>query len=191
MRRVLYLSHPEVQIDPAIPVPDWNLSAIGRARIAAALDRGWPGPGWTLFSSPETKARETAALIAAATGDPVRIDPAMAEIDRSSTGYVPHARHEALADALFANPAQGPEGWESAAKAQARIVAACDAALAGCPGDLLLVGHGAVGTFLRLYLAGLPIARIHDQPCGGCVWSFTPDRPEQPPTEWTRLEDAV
>ncbi|MBL4917338.1 histidine phosphatase family protein [Szabonella alba] len=191
MRRVLYLSHPEVRIDPAIPVPDSSLSGLGRARIGAALNRGWPGPGWTILSSPETKARETAALLAAATGDPVGIHAGMAEVDRSSTGYVPHARHEELADALFADPARGPEGWESAAAAQARIVAAYRASLAETPGDLLLVGHGAVGTFLRLHLAGLPIARVHDQPCGGCVWRFTPDMPDQPPTPWQRLEETA
>ncbi|MFN4172958.1 MAG: histidine phosphatase family protein, partial [Pseudorhodobacter sp.] len=122
MRRVLYLSHPEVDIDPLVPVPRWGLSAVGRARLGAALARGWPGSGWQIVSSPETKARETAALIAAATGDPVLIHPDMGEVDRSSTGYLPHDRHEALADALFANPLQGPEGWESAGAAQVRII---------------------------------------------------------------------
>jgi len=191
MRRILYLSHPEVAIDPLVPVPLWGLSAIGRARLGAALDRGWPGSGWQIVSSPETKARETAALIAAATGDPVQIHPDMGEVDRSSTGYLPHGQHEALADALFANPAQGPEGWESAGAAQVRIVKAYQSLLAGSQGNLLLVGHGAVGTFLWCHLAGRAIARCHDQPQGGCFWTCRIGEAAASPPPWQRLEQAL
>ena len=31
--QVLFLTHPQVAIDPAIPVPDWTLSEIGRSRM--------------------------------------------------------------------------------------------------------------------------------------------------------------
>ena len=29
---VRYLTHPQVQIDPDVPVPQWGLSPVGRAR---------------------------------------------------------------------------------------------------------------------------------------------------------------
>lgn len=190
MGRVLYLSHPEVVIDPQGPVPDWGLSDQGRARLSAALARGWPGAGWRIVTSPEVKARQTAAMIAATTNDPVRTHPDMGEVDRSSTGYLPFDQHEALADALFANPAQGPQGWEGASAAQARIVTAFEALLAESPGDLLLVGHGGVGTFLWCHLAGEPIARRHDQPCCGCFWTWCGDRDVRPLAGWQMLEDA-
>ena len=46
--------------------------------------------------------------------------------------------------------------------------AAAEAALAEAPdGDVLLIGHGAVGTLLYCHLAGLAISRAHDQPKGG------------------------
>lgn len=38
-----YLSHPQVQIDPAVPVPEWGLSDAGRARPAS--DRPHSGTG--------------------------------------------------------------------------------------------------------------------------------------------------
>ena len=37
----LYITHPQVQIDPAVPVPDWGLSALGRARAEACVTRPW------------------------------------------------------------------------------------------------------------------------------------------------------
>ncbi|WP_306235158.1 hypothetical protein [Bradyrhizobium sp. Bra64] len=32
------------------------------------------------------------------------------------------------------------------------------------PGDILFVGHGAVGTLLFCHFSGHPIDRVHDQP---------------------------
>lgn len=194
-RQILYLSHPEVVIDPAVPIPDWRLSSLGRTRLLAALGRGWPGRGnsgrgWHIVTSPEAKARETAELIADATGDPLRVQPDMGEVDRSATGCLPHDRHEALADALFANPEAGPEGWESASAAQRRIVSVFRRVLAETEGDLLFVGHGAVGSFLRCQLAGLPIARQHDQPRCGCFWTCAIGDVSGVPSVWQSLEEA-
>ncbi|MEN3381188.1 MAG: hypothetical protein V7608_1232, partial [Hyphomicrobiales bacterium] len=36
-----YLTHPQVKIDPAVPVPSWGLSAAGRARVEALDNTGW------------------------------------------------------------------------------------------------------------------------------------------------------
>ncbi|WP_233192706.1 histidine phosphatase family protein [Acidimangrovimonas sediminis] len=180
------VSHPEVAIDPGVPVPDWPLSDQGRARAMALASTGWPGPMTRIVSSPERKARETAEILAR--GAPVEGHPHLAEIDRSSTGYVPHARHEALADALFADPDISAAGWETARAAQARAVAALEDLLQEpCPADLVIVGHGGVGTLLWCHLAGRPISRVEDQPTGGCVWATTlPSL--QPVHPWRRFE---
>ncbi|NDV01119.1 histidine phosphatase family protein [Pseudoroseicyclus tamaricis] len=165
--RLIYVSHPEVVIDPGVPVPDWQLSEVGRARTQALAARGWPGDGWRFVSSPERKARETAGLLAA--GGPVEVAETSGEIDRSATGYLPHAEHEAHADALFGEPERSAGGWERAVDAQGRMLALAER-LAGEGRDTLLVGHGGVGTLLWCALAGRPIARAEDQRGGGHVW---------------------
>lgn len=172
--RLTYLTHPEVVVDPAVPVPLWSLSAAGRARLVALLGRGWPArrPA-LLIHSPERKAAEAAALIGAALQLAPRKDALSGEVDRSATGYVPHDRHEALADALFARPGESAAGWETAQAAQARILAAFRrGGTAAGKGDLLMVGHGAVGTLLLCALTGRAIARREDQPRQGCVFSL-------------------
>jgi hypothetical protein len=52
MATVFYISHPQVRVDPAVPVSDWGLSEVGRARLAAlaggtvfAVDSMMPGIG--------------------------------------------------------------------------------------------------------------------------------------------------
>ncbi len=128
-----------------------------------------------VISSPETKAIETASIVADHLGLTVEIRHRTGEIDRSATGFVPPARHEALADALFAHPERSAGGWERAIDAQARIVDALADVVAPPvdePDDVLVVGHGGVGTLLYCHLAGLAIDRRHDQPNQGNYWSY-------------------
>ncbi len=90
----LYISHPQVQIDPQVPVPDWNLSARGRERTLAAARLPWVAEFRRIISSPERKAVETAGILAEAAGLRVEIAADSHEIDRSSTGYLSHDDHE-------------------------------------------------------------------------------------------------
>ncbi|AMY69455.1 histidine phosphatase family protein [Frigidibacter mobilis] len=84
-----YLSHPEVAIDPEVPVPDWGLRARGHARMRVIASLGWPTGTTRIVASAERKARETAAYLAEPLGLTVEIAEDLGEIDRSSTGYVP------------------------------------------------------------------------------------------------------
>jgi len=175
-----YLSHPQVQIDPAVPVPEWGLSDAGRARLATLAGAGWLGTVRRIVSSDERKAIETAeALMPMTDGARVEILPGFHENDRSATGFLPPAEFEVTADAFFAAPEQSVRGWERAADAQARIVGAVDAVLADGDTPVLFVGHGGVGTLLKCHVKGEPIARTADQaaegghPGGGNVHAFS------------------
>lgn len=164
----LYITHPQVAIDPSVPVPDWGLSDRGRERARLAAARDWARRLGRIVASMERKAIETAQILAAGRLA-VETDHAMGENDRSATGYLPPEAFEAAADMFFAHPEQSFRGWERAADAQARIVAAVERALAGHDPALPIafVGHGGVGTLLKCRLAGVPIRRSGDQPAGG------------------------
>lgn len=175
MALLRYLSHPQVQVDPAVPVPQWSLSPTGRARVQQLTSAPWLRDVGRILSSPETKAAETASILADHLGLAVEVRSGTGEIDRSATGFVPAGRHEALADACFADPERSAGGWERAIDAQARIATALADVLAPPvdePHDVLVVGHGGVGTLLYCQLAGLAIDRRHDQPNQGNHWSY-------------------
>lgn len=170
--KLIYLSHPESAVDPAVPVPAWGLAPRGVAR-ATALGLRWPFGQVALWSSPETKAQDCAHILGAAAGLPVLVLEHSGEVDRSATGYLPHAAHEALADRLFAAPLDSAGGWERAVDAQNRILAALTRAVDGRGAqDCLMVGHGGVGALLWAALCRLPISRALDQPRQGCGWRF-------------------
>ncbi len=163
---VFFVTHPEVVIDPAIPVPLWPLSAHGRARMAASVGRSWTRRLGCIVASPERKAIDSAAILSERLGLGFTTLAALGENDRSSTGYLPRDEFERLADAFFAHPERSVRGWERAVDAQRRVVAAFETVLALAPTDtdVAIVSHGAVGTLLLCHLEALPIRRSEEQP---------------------------
>ena len=163
-----YITHPQVQIDANVPVPEWGLSEIGRARALAMLEQPWVGSIRRVVSSAERKAIETAEILARQLGLTVEVRERMHENDRSATGFLPPPEFEAVADRFFANPHKSIRGWERAIDAQQRIVSEVEAVLdAAVGGDIAFVGHGGVGTLLLLSLSNREISREADQPAGG------------------------
>lgn len=171
-----FVTHPEVTIDPAVPVPDWGLSARGVERIGAFCRREMLAGVTDAFVSAERKALDCAEALRAARGTGFTVDPDLGENDRSSTGYVAPPRFWTLVDAFFAEPGRSVEGWERAADAQARVCASVRRCLAGRAGggDAVFFSHGGVGTLLLCALSGRPISRALGQPVagGGCFFAF-------------------
>ncbi|MCB0967237.1 MAG: histidine phosphatase family protein [Ilumatobacter sp.] len=132
------------------------------------LEQPWVSTIGRIVSSTETKAVETAELLATHLGLDVEVRTGLGENDRSATGFVPPDEFEQLADAFFAEPEQSVRGWERAIDAQQRIVAGlADLLGAGDAHSTAVVGHGAVGTLWYCHLTDQAIDRRHDQPGQG------------------------
>jgi broad specificity phosphatase PhoE len=176
MTVVHFITHPEVTIDPDIPVIAWQLSPTGRRRMTAALQRPWIAMIGSVFCSSERKAADAAGILANHLGLIPVVFEALAENDRSATGYLPKPEFEAVANQFFARPEQSIRGWERAIDAQRRIVRAVERVVAvpKGDGDIAIVSHGGVGTLLLCHLKGTPISRAEDQPGagGGNFFSF-------------------
>lgn len=169
MARVFrYLTHPQVSIDPDIPVPDWGLSEIGRQRTLAFCRSEAVRKTRSIYSSAERKALDTANLLAAECRLEVNVCALTHENDRSATGFLHPEEFETVANQFFAAPNLSVRGWEKAVDAQTRIVKEAKRIMQqASDGDILMVGHGGVGTLLYCNLAGLQIDRKHDQIGGG------------------------
>jgi broad specificity phosphatase PhoE len=191
-RRCIFISHPNVVINRKQPVPHWPLSERGRERMRAGLAQPWVREIGAVWCSTEQKAIDGAAILAAHCGLPYAMAEELGENDRSATGFLPPDEFERVVDQFFAQPLTSVRGWETAAAAQARIVAAVTriAESAQGTGSLAFVSHGAVGTLLYCHLAGEPISRTRDQPPnGGGNW-FGFDWPERHARSWWQPIDA-
>lgn len=174
MPRLFFVTHPEVTVDPARPVPRWHLSDTGIRRMRHFAEGPEVAEVTSVWASTETKAIEAAGILAARLGLGVQVAADLGENDRSATGFLPPPEFEAMADAFFARPENSVRGWERAADAQARIVAAVTRILAGHEGgDIAIVAHGGVGTLLISHSRREPISRAADQPFQGHYWTAT------------------
>lgn len=191
MRRCWFVSHPNVVIDAAVPVPQWPLSELGSARMRAGLRQPWVAALGAIHCSSERKALDAAQILAAHRGLPYAVHDDLGENDRASTGFLAPPEFEATADAFFARPEVSIRGWERALDAQRRIVAAVQriAGAERAAGDIAFVSHGAVGTLLYCWLTGQAISRRHDQPPngGGNFYAFALE-PRGAESGWTPLD---
>jgi broad specificity phosphatase PhoE len=177
MTTAYFITHPNVLIDPTMPVRDWRLSARGRERMTRALALPWVGGIRAVWCSTERKARDSADILVTHLSLPVAELAELGENDRQSTGYLPREKFEAVADRFFGNPLQSVCGWERAIDAQDRIASAVGHVLAAstdCGGDVAILAHGGVGTLLLCLLRHQEISRRHDQPAnnGGNYFAF-------------------
>jgi broad specificity phosphatase PhoE len=191
--KVWFITHPEVAIDPAVPVPEWPLSAKGRQRATAMLRQPWVPRLQFIACSPERKAIDTAEILATHTDLPIAMFEGLEENDRSSTGYLPPAEFQRTAELFFAHPDRSVRGWETARAAQARIVGAVDrvaAAAAPFGGDVAIVAHGGIGALLLCHLKGCAISRREEQPGDGGNY-FVFDMPSRRLHQGWRPIDAI
>ena len=194
LRRVTFISHPNVVVSKDVPVPQWPLSAVGRARMQAALRQPWIASITSIYSSTERKAMDGADILAQHLSLNVTKMLDLGENDRSATGYLPPQEFEQVADQFFARPHESARGWETANAAQHRIARAVEALVQHdkSTGTIAIVSHGAVGTLLHCHLSGQPISRRWDQPPngGGNYYAFqlNPTRVE---SWWQAIDEAV
>ncbi len=109
-----------------------------------------------ILSSAETKARETAAILAVRLGLTPGIDADLNEQRRDTVPYLGRPVFEAAIRRLFAEPDTLVFGQETATQAYTRFDGAVERALAAHPdGDVALVTHGTVMTLYAERHAGV------------------------------------
>ena len=171
MPSLIFVTHPEVVIDPLVPVPEWPLNAVGRGRMESFAGR-LAGTGVTaVYASAERKAMDGAAIVAERLGLSYGTDARLGENDRSATGYIAPPEFWQVVRDFFARPHESIRGWERAVDAQARIVGAVGriAREDGTSGHVVIVSHGGVGCLLAAHLQRVAIGR-ESRPShpGGC-----------------------
>jgi broad specificity phosphatase PhoE len=172
MPSLIFVTHPEVAIDPLVPVPEWPLNAIGRERMERFADC-LAGQGVTaVYASTERKAMDGAAIVAERLGLSYGTDRDLGENDRSATGYIAPPEFWQVVNEFFARPHESIRGWERAIDAQARVVEAVGriARKDGTSGHIVIVSHGGVGCLLTAHLQNVAIGRESrpSHPGGGC-----------------------
>ncbi len=140
--------HGRPLIDPDRPAAEWELDPAGFDDVWALRDRLPSRAAW--FSSPETKAQETAQLL---TDSDVGIVQDLREHERAA-GLLDDFQDRVRA--AFAEPDQpAAPGWEPLATTRARVLPAVRRILdVHGDDDVVLVGHGTAWTLVVADLTG-------------------------------------
>ncbi|MBF9232976.1 histidine phosphatase family protein [Microvirga alba] len=193
MASLIFVTHPEVVIDPNQPVPEWPLNAIGRARMERFAETLAGKNVSAVYASTERKAMDGAEIVAGRLGLPYRTDEHLGENDRSATGYVAPPEFWEIVAEFFGRPHESVRGWERAIDAQARIVKAVTSVARDEPtsGDIVIVSHGGVGCLLTAHLQGVAIGQESrpSHPGGGCYLVLDRD-PLALRRDWRVIEDG-
>lgn len=188
MPHIYFITHPEVIIDPKVPVPLWSLSEQGRERAASLLNYPWTKEIDLLYSSEELKAHQTAEIIANNLNLEIRTNSKLGEVDRSSTGYLPEIELEKTVKEFFDNPGKSVAGWEMAEMAQKRIVQCVQNVIETNPkSTIAFVSHGMVGGLLICHFKNVPIHRRYMQHQLGSYFIYNSDDHEIA-QEWREIE---
>ncbi|SCY19122.1 histidine phosphatase family protein [Microvirga guangxiensis] len=191
MASLIFLTHPEVVIDPNVPVPQWPLNETGRRRMELFADALSGVLLSSIHASTEQKAMDGAAIVAKRLGMPYRTHEDLGENDRSATGYIAPPEFWEVVGEFFARPHESIRGWERAIDAQSRIVKAVSRIAAEEIGDTLIVAHGGVGCLLMAHLQQVEIGQESrpQHSGGGCF--FVMDRESFAiRQDWRTIEEA-
>jgi broad specificity phosphatase PhoE len=174
MAKLFFITHPEVVINPEVPVPLWDLSEVGRRRLRSLLRKPWINNIGFIYSSEETKASSAGEAIARHVSSPHVTLAALGEVDRSSTGYLEMDEHDHAVAELFRNPEVSYQGWERAIDAQDRIVSFVKLIDAEVEkgASIAIVSHGGVGTLLMCHIKCVHISRDEAGPGQGNYFCF-------------------
>ena len=149
-------------------LPGWRLSAEGRRQAAAAAERLRGRPIAHVHTSPLERAKETAAVIAAACAAAVTPDPSLIEAELGARWEglpwteVKTARREEW-EAYLHRPheiAFVEETFERLGERMAAAIRAIAARHAG--GEVAVVSHGDPIKTAICRFTGIPIARMHE-----------------------------
>jgi broad specificity phosphatase PhoE len=153
MATLLLIKHSLPEILPSVPAREWRLSEEGRVRCSRLAARIKPYAPEVIVSSPEPKARQTAAIICGFLDKPFAEVANLAEHDRTNVPYFDRAVFEQNISDFFGRPEELVLGRETAGQARRRFGAAMDAVIGGHPGaGIAAITHGSV---ISLYVAAL------------------------------------
>jgi broad specificity phosphatase PhoE len=153
---LILVRHARPRIDPDVPPSNWELCPDGRIAAIALSDKIAAYSPACVVSSNETKAVETAKILAEQLHLPLELDPGLVEHKRPSASFGTEAEFQTRIAEIFRHPHVPAPGGESIEQACERLAAAL-ARHAARP--LVAVTHGTV---LSLYVGRLLGLDAHD-----------------------------
>ncbi len=146
---LILVRHAAVAVDTAVSAHKWELTEDGRIQTAKLASTLQPYTPTRIFTSPEPKAQQTAAVLAAQWQIPCSVQSGLEEHHRHGEPYLSREQFLQKIANLFARPDALVFGRESGAEARMRWETAVSQCSQQHPEEnIVIVTHGTVLTLV-------------------------------------------
>ncbi len=170
-RKLYFITHPDVVIDPKKYKSFWELSAegIGAAK-RVAIKSFWKDIN-NIYTSTEIKTIQTAEIINKKHKIPYESTNCLNEFESKSTGFLPIEEFIDAMKSFYEKPAESFRGWERLIDAEYRVLN-CIKKITRMPenSSIAIIGHGATGTLLKCFYKGVTPSWEEDPKQTGCYF---------------------
>lgn len=156
MPLLVLVKHALSQIDPKVPANQWRLSEKGQHLSHMLAQQLAQYELDLIFSSVESKAIETARIVATTLEKRIKVVEGLHEHDRSNVGFLEKKTFEASVARFFNQPDLLTFGNETANQAHHRFSRVVTETIKKCENkNIALITHGTVLTLFVSRLAGI------------------------------------
>lgn len=164
MTKLIYLTHPAVNIDSQTPIDQWSLSDKGWEQAKQSLELDFWKSVDVLYASTELKAYSMADMIANEYNIP--FDDAHKIYDLGETRgrtFIPPDQFEEAVKEWYQDLDHNIHGWEPINEMFKRVGVCIDRLMANHHDKTVaIVGHGGSGTMVKCHIMGITPRRNDD-----------------------------
>ena len=171
MTKLIYITHPSVEIDKNKLPHEWGLSEKGFDQVKLLMEQTfWPEVD-VIYSSIEPKAMQVAKMASEKYGIPWFQEKDLGEADRTATPFLPLEEYMAAIQQAYTSPDENIKGWESHHQMMKRNSVILEKIKIENQGKtIVIVGHGGAGTTVKCYIKGIEPQFSEDPKQTGCIF---------------------
>ena len=164
MTKLIYLTHPAVNIDAKTPIDEWSLSEKGWEQAKQSLELSFWKDVDVLYASTELKAYSMAEMIAEEFD--IVFDDSHRILDLGETrgrSFIPPDQFEEAVKEWYRDLDNNINGWEPINAMSKRVSDCIDKLMSHHQDDTVaVVGHGGSGTMVKCHIQGVKPTRNDD-----------------------------
>jgi len=171
MTKLIYITHPSVELDKNKLPHEWGLSEKGFEQAKILIEKPFWQEADVIYSSIEPKAIQVARLASEKYRCPWFQEKDLGEADRTATPFLPLEEYMLAVQEAYLNPDTNIKGWESHHQMMKRNATVLKKIKNNYKNKtIVIIGHGGAGTTIKCYIKGIEPQFSEDPKQTGCIF---------------------
>lgn len=171
MTKLIYITHPSVNIDKNVLPQFWDLSEKGFIEAEKLMDEYFWKDVKAIYSSVEPKAYSVARIASDKFKIPHQAFKELGEADRSATPFLPIDEYMQAIKYSYEHPDGNHLGWESHNSMMKRNATKLEEIMKSHHDETIaIIGHGGAGTTVKCFIKSIEPNFAEDPQKTGCYF---------------------